>query len=196
MTTLERFAAGFWLVLIALGCGPSQPAGTRNTTDAQVAPSERVADSASPKLDVRSADSIVLERTACYGTCPAYRLRLTRQGSVAFLSRNFGDTLHTGAATIPESDVEQLSSFAYMMAFAELPDTIANVPAYCARRWTDHPTVIMTVLVGERSKRVVDYQGCWWAPAALRRLEDLVDSTAHSSRWVMPNDLKRAASPP
>jgi hypothetical protein len=122
-------------------------------------------------------------------------LRLTRQGEVAFHSRNFGDTLRTGVATIPQADAEQLFQFAYMMAFGVLPDTIANTPAYCGRRWTDHPTVTTTIFVGARYKRVVDYQGCWWAPAALRHLEGLIDSTTHSSHWVRPNDSRRGAPP-
>src|SRR5712671_6957629 len=37
------------------------------------------------------ADSIVLERSACYGTCPAYRLRLSNTGEIRFESRNPGD---------------------------------------------------------------------------------------------------------
>lgn len=160
------------------------------------APPPQQADSgASTVVPLRSADSIVLERTACFGTCPAYRLRLTRQGAVAFHSRNFGDSLRTGVATIPETDAEQLFGFARMMAFETLPDTIANVPAYCRRPWTDHPTVTTTIFAGAHFKRVVDYQGCWWAPAALRRLEALIDSTTHSSRWVRPNDLRRGEPP-
>jgi hypothetical protein len=195
LTSPGRFVASFWLVLVALGCWSPQPAATRKAADTQVVPSGQPVAGVSTNLDLQSADSIVLERTACFGTCPAYRLRLTRRGAVAFRSRNFGDTLRTGVASIPESDVEQLFGFARMMAYGALPDTIANVPAYCGHRWTDHPTVTTTIFVGAGFKRVVDYQGCWWAPAALRRLEDLIDSTTHSSRWVRPNDLRRGAPP-
>jgi hypothetical protein len=39
-----------------------------------------------------AVDSIVPERTLCYGTCPAYRLRLAASGDVAFTSLNPGDS--------------------------------------------------------------------------------------------------------
>src|SRR4249920_2564265 len=34
------------------------------------------------RTDLESADSVVLERTACFGTCPIYVLRLAKDGSV------------------------------------------------------------------------------------------------------------------
>ena len=41
------------------------------------------------RLSVEAADSIVLQRTGCLGSCPFYRLRITRQGAVLFQLRDF-----------------------------------------------------------------------------------------------------------
>ena len=47
-----------------------------------------------------ATDSVVLERTRCYGTCPAYRLRVSRTGEVRFASRNLRDDQRVGVDTV------------------------------------------------------------------------------------------------
>ena len=137
------------------------------------------------RLHVEAADSIVLQRTGCLGSCPFYRLRITRQGAVLFQLRDFlGNTSRTYTARLDSSEVGSLLTDARLIGFSELPDTIASIQAYCHVRWTDAPTAIVTLFGASWSKQVVDYHGCWWAPEALRRFEDEVDSTAHAQRWL------------
>lgn len=54
---------------------------------AALAACDRSAES-SPGADARAAtaDSVVLERMACFGTCPIYRLSVAGSGRVAFVS--------------------------------------------------------------------------------------------------------------
>jgi len=132
-----------------------------------------------------SVDSVVLERTLCFGVCPAYRLSLTRAGGIHFESRNPGDSGRTASATIPTTDFHAFVVLGLASSdFFALPDSIAADPKYCEHATTDHPTVIVTLYAGTRVKRVEDYQGCMWAPVALREFEDHIDRTAQSSRWV------------
>ena len=143
-------------------------------------------------IQLRDADSLTLERTGCFGSCPAYRLRVARAGDILFRSRNRNDTTRVESGRIDSATAATVFQYADMMRFAELPDRIATEPAYCPNRWTDNPTATTTIFVGGRSKRVEDYYGCWWAPEALRRLERLIDSVSGSSRWVRPNVVGRA----
>jgi Domain of unknown function (DUF6438) len=141
-----------------------------------------------------TADSIVLERTLCYGTCPAYRLSLARNGDVTFQSRNPGDEARHARDTTAAGALSILTAMADSLGFATLPDTIANSPGHCPDHATDHPTATVTIFRGVASKHVVDYLGCFarfdhsTVPIVgrLRMLEARIDSLTGSRRWVQP----------
>jgi hypothetical protein len=107
---------------------------------------------------VRSqADSIVLERSMCFGTCPAYRLRLSDSGEVRFESRNPGDEGRRVSDTIPASAFPALISRATSIGFFDLPSVISADSVLCHNRATDHPTVVVTIFAKAQTKRVEDY---------------------------------------
>ena len=134
-------------------------------------------------LNPANADSIVLERTPCFGACPAYRLRIARSGEVQYQSRARGDTTHS-LSTITAEQARRVFQAAELLQLDALPDEIARDPAYCRNPATDHPSATTTVFVGRGSKQVVDYLGCDWAPVGLRRLEAMIDSVAGTERLV------------
>ena len=134
------------------------------------------------------ADSILLERTGCFGFCPQYQVRIAKSGEI--LVRTGGRVrLESGADSFQTSGPAQkrsvkpdeflhLMTIAASLHFLELPDVIEDDIRFCAHRMTDHPSAIVTIFFGKQSKRVDDYLGCEWAPAGLRRLEAKIDSTA------------------
>jgi hypothetical protein len=134
-----------------------------------------------------AADSIALERTACFGTCPVYRVSLARNGDVHFESRGHNDSGRTATDNVGAEAFRGLMGAAIFSRFYELPEEIAADPKYCPSRVTDLPTAVVTVYFRGRSKHVVDYAGCFWAPAALRGLEQEVDEATRSRRWVRSN---------
>jgi hypothetical protein len=73
---------------------------------------------------------------------------------------------------------------ALSIGILELPDEIGSVPAYghCV---TDQASATLEVfLAGKPSKRINDYQGCFWAPFALHDFEVQLDSISGvSHRW-------------
>jgi hypothetical protein len=81
----------------------------------------------------------VLERTPCFGTCAAYRLRVTRSGVVTFLSRNRGDSSRVARDSIAPDAVVQLLQAAERDDVFRLPAVIADDRALCPDRATDHP---------------------------------------------------------
>lgn len=141
-----------------------------------------------------TVDSIVLERTLCYGTCPAYRLTIGGSGAVTFVSRNPGDTAGVKKDSIRPEQVAWIVSEATRLGFFTLPEVIADDSTLCPLRATDHPTAIVSLFSVDSTHTVVDYHGCYASYdlgivpqiRQLRRLEVEIDSIARSSRWVRP----------
>jgi len=125
--------------------------------------------------DVYRTDSIVLERGPCtFGGCPVYRLRVAKSGALLFTSPHLvssTDTVSNGKLLGLLQDLE-------LAAFFYLPDRIEDNKHFCPGIAADFSTVTVSVYWPGGLKRVEDYQGCIWAPVALRRLEDAIDSAA------------------
>lgn len=174
LSTMRRYlAAG----LLSLAC-----AGPNDRTDGRHSNSMSV------------GDSLVLERTTCYGTCPAYRLRVTNTGEIRFESRNPGDQARTGVDTVAAGTLPFLISRAMAVGFFELPQEIVRDSVLCRNRATDHPTVVVTIFMTSTAKAVTDYHGCFETREhgvvprieRLRSFESEIDSVLQSSQWVRP----------
>ena len=135
-------------------------------------------------------DSIVLERTPCFGFCPTYRLTIDRSGRIRY--RNAGERTVQTDSVAPEA-VDHLGARAIELGFFDLPERIRGDSALCSMVATDHPGVIVSFFSGAGSKTVDHYTGCHVegrespgpAPAIVRlmRLEAEIDSTANVERW-------------
>ena len=140
------------------------------------------------------ADSIVLERSLCFGTCPAYRLSLARTGRVHFESRNPGDSGRTASDSIAPEAISRLLWRAVDIGFFDLPELIERDRRLCPDSATDHPHATVTIFLVGTPKRVRDYLGCYLssnhatadALPPLRAFEAAIDSTAGSARWRRP----------
>ncbi len=140
-------------------------------------------------------DSLVLERTVCFGFCPAYRLRISSAEEIRFDSQNRGDSSHFVIDTAPRGTYASIVARARAIGFYELPTEIRKDPTLCHNLATDNPTVTTTIFSGPATKQVSDYHGCFETVEhgvltpiqKLRAFEDEIDSTLRSSRWVRPN---------
>jgi hypothetical protein len=173
-----------------VACGPGQGAASNPTREPRTD-----AAAATPPSSAAAADSVVLERTLCFGLCPAYRLSVAASGRVHFASLNPGETGRTASDTIPRAKAAQLLARAGQVGFFQLPDRTADDSSLCPLRATDHPTVVVAVFSSAGAKRVEDYTGCYVSTDPLRVAERLervrawqqsIDSVAGSSRWVRP----------
>jgi len=144
------------------------------------------------------ADSIVLERTTCFGICPAYRLSIARSGRVILTplpgSRGMR-AMVAGTDSLPPRVFTRLLSLADSAGFFALPDSTLGHPALCTRVHTDAPSIIVSVYAAATGlKRVNHYMGCEGggdstSAARLRRLEAFaaeIDREAGTSRWRSP----------
>jgi hypothetical protein len=125
-----------------------------------------------------TADSIVLQKGTCFGDCAAYRVSISRTGDVriTFIGQDGGARVQR--ARIGAEDFQELMIAATGASFVSLPDSIESSPVFCVFRATDAQDVSVTLYMTNRVKRVADYLGCSWAPAALRNLEELIETTA------------------
>ena len=151
-----------------------------------------------PAQSAPGADSLVLEPTQCYGTCPAYRLRIARDGKVMFQSRNPGDST-TATDSIDTGTLAELMRRADRTGIFALPQRIMDDRSICVDYATDHPTVTLTVFMGDKRDSVEDYLGCYQAVdhslndtlRKLRNFQIAVDSALRSARWVRPARMRR-----
>ena len=150
---------------------------------------------------LQESRAITLERTSCFGRCPAYRVRLDSTGKITFTGLNqWADSADTGS--VGPSAVEQLfSAFEHAHFFALDASYFPGAPK-CIKAGTDHPWLMLTAVVRGQAKTVRYYTGCYgggatrpvWAgaarpdtapdPGVLLRLAALVDSVAGTRKWL------------
>ena len=148
-----------------------------------------------PSQTAAPIDSLVLERTACFGVCPVYRLRINSAEEIRFESRNRSDSGRVAIDTAGRGTYGSLIARARAAGFYQFPPEIQKDPVLCRNLATDHPTAITTVFTGQTTRQVIDYHGCFETVEhevipriqKLRAFENDIDSTLHSSRWVRPN---------
>jgi len=152
-----------WCLLVAVGL-----ATTPAPTAAQDVPNDFV---------------IKLERTSCFGECPVYSVSIDAVGNVTYEGTKFVRVEGRQTDRIQVSRVAALLATAERIGFFDLRDqyrTIRN-PDGTETIVTDLPTAFVTITGGGQSKRVEDYIG---APQALKQLEQLIDDTAGTKRWI------------
>ena len=117
---------------------------------------------------------ISLSRTACFGTCPEYSVRLTDDGTVTYNGRKFVrlDGVHTWK--IDPAAVRALADDMVKDGFFDLQNSYTS-------RMTDHPTVYTTLLIDGRYKAVSDYIT---GPPELKAIERRIDIVAGTKRFV------------
>ncbi len=130
--------------------------------------------------DPRTADSLVFQRTACFGFCPVYRMRLSRDGSVALRWQEQTEqrAVIERSWTIAPAAVQALLAQAHQAGLTALPDDIPSSKTYCPQAWTDQPGAVVAFYGAGWSKQITDYFGCQNVPPALRTFELAVDSAA------------------
>jgi hypothetical protein len=150
-------------------------------------PADTAVPAAAPASSVSGEriDSIALERLPCFGTCPVYRVVVTRTGRVRFTATNPAPVNATDSVA-PEG-FAALAREAATIGFWNLPGNIAESPL-CGRRRTDSPGALVTLYAADRVKEVRDDQGCTGVPPGLRAFEERIDRVARSERWVRPSN--------
>jgi len=117
---------------------------------------------------------ITLERTGCFGFCPAYSLTIYGDGVVEYEGHYFVAVKGNQTANIAAEQVQRLLTSAIEIKYFNLADE------YYAPI-EDVPTYTTSITVDGTTKKIVDYAG---APDRLREFENMIDDVAGSDKWV------------
>ena len=130
-----------------------------------------------PAMDGRDV-TIRLERTACFGTCPGYTVEIGGDGSVTYTGESYVAVDGVRRERIAPEAVDALIARFREADFFSLNDEyVAGI--------TDLPTYAVTLTIGGRTKRVVDYAGSMEGmPFAVMRLERAIDRIARTRAWI------------
>jgi hypothetical protein len=120
-----------------------------------------------------------LQRTMCYGTCPAYTVEVDQDGGVWYDGH-----AHVASCGRSRARLDAAATAALRGAIAEA--RLSQTADHCCDcvSSTDSPTVLVTVADGNHAQTINDYQGCDSTPARVRTLERRIDEIVETRRWV------------
>lgn len=131
----------------------------------------------SNKPPLTDSTQIELQRTQCYGTCPAYRVKIFGSGRVEFYGEAFVCQKMPKPVFINPASVQQLIDGLTTAGFFNMPD-------YTSYDVTDNPSAIITVNTESQSNRVEHYHGDAKAPRLLTLIEARIDEIANTEAWI------------
>ena len=117
---------------------------------------------------------IQLERTACFGTCPAYRVEIREDGTVTYAGRDHVRVSGERTWTIDPEAVRGLAREMERAGFFEMKDSYTG-------GMTDLPTTYTTLTSGGRTKKIRDYYG---APPELKEIEARIDVVSGAKGYI------------
>lgn len=128
---------------------------------------------------------ITLERTVCFGTCPAYKLTIFDDGKVVYEGKEF--VKHKGRAEgrITKTALEELVHEFERINYFSLADYYQE-GQNCPEAWTDNPSATTSLNWKGKTKVVLHYQGCRGLAVLdqLTALENKIDEVVNTKRWI------------
>jgi hypothetical protein len=136
-------------------------------------------------LSLLSLPVITLERTVCFGSCPAYKVTIYDDGKVVYEGQEFVKRKGRVEARISKAELEQLVREFDRLDYLKLDDQY-GVGHKCPEDWTDYPSAITSLTRNGKQKTVNHYLGCRGLPILdqLRALEDKIDEVVKTDRWI------------
>jgi hypothetical protein len=141
---------------------------------------------------------ITLERTMCFGWCPAYTLTIAANGTVNFTpTGNYSVRGDGSVPTFPLTGTVTLNQLKVLIAEFEKIHFYSLRNRYgrkgssgggpsCPHYATDNPGAYITIVISGRRKTVSHYLGCEGSKVLddLVTLEEKIDEMAGTTRWT------------
>lgn len=127
--------------------------------------------------------TIHMERTACYGTCPAYSVVIHGDGRAEYEGKRHVKEVGMRDGRIELEKIRALMPVFARMKFWNVTEDYSEEKCK-GRVCTDMPTVITELSVKGVAHKVKHYYGCASAPKSLFELESAIDKAANSEQWV------------
>ena len=128
---------------------------------------------------------ITLERTVCYGTCPAYKLTIFDDGKVVYEGKDFVKQKGKAEGHITKRELEELVREFERINYFSLDDYYVD-DRNCPEIWTDNPSAITSLNSNGKTKKIDHYYGCRGLPVLdqLTALERKIDEVVNTKRWI------------
>ena len=130
------------------------------------------------------APVITLERTACFGSCPVYRLSVTADGAVGYEGKAHVRQLGPASGRVDARRVNALLSEIERAGYFSFANRYTPAEPACGRYTTDSPSALTSVQIRGRTKHIEHDYGCGAAPGALVVLERRIDEVLGSGQWT------------
>ncbi len=131
-----------------------------------------------PKSAVPHDFKLSLERQACYGFCPMYKVSVDSNGLVTYVGERFVKLKGTHKAQLGKSQLERLWTALERANLSQYNNFYKKMSV------TDLPSAIIQFRGKRRSKSIDHYHGDKSAPESLTRLENELDSLIGTRKWV------------
>lgn len=141
---------------------------------------------AQPATDTAADTSLVvaLERGACRGRCPEYRVELFERGTVKFNGIKNVAVVGSAAGSVAPGAVQSIAAQLAQGGFAALDTAYVYGSAGCGQYHTDMPMIVLWARAGTVVRKVQYDPGCQGAPAILKTLPARIDSVAGTQSWI------------
>ena len=104
---------------------------------------------------------ISLQRTACFGTCPIYKIEIYTDGSGTYTGTRFVENIGVTKFNLSETQLNLILTKAEAIGFTSMKEEYSEPIS-------DLPTTFIQI----KDKKIRDYTG---APKTLKNLENLID---------------------
>jgi hypothetical protein len=141
---------------------------------AQRGPSTAIMNAASPGAQAQGPVTITLQRTTCFGTCPAYTITIRDDGTVTYMGGDHARVQGSQTWKIDPSAVRALAKEMQDAGYFDLQDEYRAM-------MTDHPTTYTSLTVGSRTKKIKNYVA---GPPRLKEMEERIDEVAGTKKYV------------
>lgn len=101
-----------------------------------------------------------MQRTACYGQCPIYRVEIHADGRVTYTGVDFVKVKGLRESRIAPDDVARISAALRKVKFAQLREKYQVEGDGCGKMATDFSSVLFAVTAAGKTKNVAFYTGC------------------------------------
>jgi hypothetical protein len=131
----------------------------------------------SPATAQQDQGLIALERTLCFGSCPAYLLQIDSSGAVSFQQGPPSNRHEERTSRITTEQIADLMAGFTSIHFFELNDVYPPI-------LTDGQQTYIQVSLGGKTKRITHFGN---GPTELRELERKVEVVANIHQWLHGN---------
>ncbi len=128
---------------------------------------------------------IGIERSGCFGSCPAYTFIVKSDGSFHYKGENYAERKGDFTGTISVWEFNNLAQFIKESGFVDLKDTYM-------RGITDSSTTYTMIVMNGKQKIISDYARS--GPTKLWAIEELIDHLLVGAKWIdskKPTDDKK-----